>query len=66
MALGHMHKRKILYRDLKPESILIEKDGYIALTDFGFAKWNGEFAEPASKISAKAEYMSPELLKDIE
>ena len=38
MALGHLHKQKIIYRDLKPENILMGEDGYITLTDFGLAK----------------------------
>jgi serine/threonine protein kinase len=38
LALGHLHKQKIIYRDLKPENILMSEDGYICLTDFGLAK----------------------------
>ena len=38
LALGHLHKQKIMYRDLKPENILMDEDGYICLTDFGLAK----------------------------
>ena len=37
-ALNHLHELKICYRDIKPENILISKDGHIRLTDFGFAK----------------------------
>ncbi len=38
IALGHLHKQKIIYRDLKPENILMDEDRYICLTDFGLAK----------------------------
>lgn len=38
MAIGHLHDKKIIFRDLKPESILMDENGYICLTDFGHAK----------------------------
>ena len=38
LAFEYMHQRDIIYRDLKPENLLIGKDGYIKITDFGFAK----------------------------
>ena len=38
LALGHLHKSKVIYRDLKPENILLNNDGYILLADFGLAK----------------------------
>lgn len=38
MALSSLHERGIVYGDLKPENVLIDENGYIALTDFGFGK----------------------------
>jgi serine/threonine protein kinase len=50
MALGYLHKSRIIYRDLKPENILLNNDGYIMLADFGLAKVNAndEGEEPNS------------------
>lgn len=38
LAFEYMHKKGIVYRDLKPENLLLDNDGYIKITDFGFAK----------------------------
>lgn len=36
LVLDHLHQQDIIYRDLKPENLLIGADGHIKVTDFGF------------------------------
>lgn len=37
-AISHMHQRNIAYRDLKPDNIMLDRDGYCVLIDLGFTK----------------------------
>jgi CRP-like cAMP-binding protein len=39
-ALAFMHRQKYVYRDLKPENVLIDEVGYPVLTDFGFGEFD--------------------------
>lgn len=38
LAVEYLHSQNIIYRDLKPENLLLDKFGHIKITDFGFAK----------------------------
>lgn len=38
LSLGHLHSKKIVYRDLKMENVMLGEDGYLNLIDFGICK----------------------------
>ena len=49
----------VAYRDLKPENILFSNDGYVKITDFGFAK---RFTDRTYTLCGTPEYIAPEVL----
>lgn len=59
-----MHDNKIIYRDLKPENLLLDSDGNIRITDFGLSK-KGIEGDTAHSLCGTPEYLAPEILRKI-
>ncbi|NWH50132.1 STK36 kinase, partial [Fregata magnificens] len=63
-ALYYLHSHRILHRDMKPQNILLGKDGVVKLCDFGFARSMSIHTMVLTSIKGTPLYMSPELVEE--
>jgi len=63
-GIEYLHQNGVLYRDLKPENLLLTGDGHICMTDFGIAK-EGLLSDDdrTATFCGTPEYLAPEILE---
>jgi len=63
LAIGHLHSKDIIYRDLKPENVVLDGEGHVQVTDFGLAKKDISNNTPTHTFCGTPEYLAPEIIK---
>jgi len=60
-AFMYLHDKKIVYRDLKPENLMFDADGYVKVVDFGFAKI---VTDRTWTLCGTPDYLAPEVIQN--
>lgn len=61
LAMEYCHNKKIIYRDLKPENVLVDGKGHVKITDFGLSK---KVQSRTFTLCGTPDYISPEIIQN--
>jgi serine/threonine protein kinase len=65
LALEALHEKNFLYRDLKPDNIVLDQDGHVLLTDFGLSKERVRKGDHgAASFCGSYAYLAPEMIQN--
>jgi len=62
LGIEALHKNNVVYRDLKPENLLLDKEGHIRICDFGLSK-EDVVGDTVKSICGTPEYLAPEVIR---
>lgn len=63
LGLEFLHKNDIIFRDLKPENVVLTATGHVKLTDFGLSKQSVDESVGNKSFVGSIAYLAPEILK---